>query len=1057
MATIWQFFTKKKALSYLLMIALVVVGLSSIFSIRKESAPEIQVPVAIITTALPGASPEDVENLITNEIEQEVNTIENIDNITSTSRTGISSIVVEFDASADIESSIQDVKDAVDIAKPELPDDATEPVVDDINFADDPIQIIAISSDSQKAVFKKLTEDVVDELERINGISRVAVAGIEDREVTVIVEPASLVAHNLTLQDVTNALRNYNTSLPVGDIEVSGVTYSLTFEGDLEDTSAVEDVPIQKADGSFVFLRDIAFVADGLTKQSSLSRISVEGEPSGQAATLILFKQRGADITAVTGTVKDTLDELGETLLKDSDVAISFDAGDNITTDLINLSSSGGQTVALVLLTLLIALGWREAVVAALAIPLSFLVAFIGLYISGNTINFISLFSLILTIGILVDSAIVIVEAIHSNMKEAAETGGDKQTAALKAIKDFHFPLSTGTLTTVAFFVPLFTISGITGEFLAMIPFTVIFVLLASLVVALAFIPLIASSFLRRRTTSKMEQKQEALSHTLQNWYRARVTMVLGHRVRENIFMFGAFVAFIVAVVVFPMVGLVKPEFFPEGDEGLIYVEAELPQGTTLGETDLAIRAIEDVLYEFPEIESFTSAVGQGSNFNQNSGSGERVGSIDVVLRDEREKTSIELVTEIENALKLFGDYKITVGQIEGGPPTGSPVVITFLGDDLDELNQLASKATRLLEDVEGTRNVTNSAQDDSAEFRLTIDRAKAAEVGVTPAQVAGTLRTAVFGTDATTIKNLDEDIDVVVKLNLNPDRIGAHDTNETNIDRIMELPIATPNGTVLLGSILDASFGQAQERIRHEDLERIATVSSDLEPDVFSADVNARFAEVAEEELDIPPGITMNIGGENEDIDQSFADMFRALILGIIFAFAIIVIQFNSIKQSLFIMLIIPLSLIGVMTGLAMTQLPLSLPAMLGFIALAGIVINNGIILIDVINKKREAEPWRNIDEVVLDGATARLRPILLTTITTVVGISPLIWVSQIWRPIAFAIIFGLTFAVFLTLIFVPIIYRRFHDRSALWAMICGVCKFVCWPFKKAWQVVRR
>ena len=1047
MSSIWQFFTLKHVVSYLVMVSLLLAGLYSVFSIKKESAPEIQIPIAVITTVLPGASPSDVENLVTNEIEQAVQSIENVDEITSTSRTGVSSVVVNFEANADLDVSIQDVKDQVDLVRSELPEDAADPVVNDVNFADQPILFVSLSSDSPKPVFKNLTDDVVTELERISGVARVEVTGLPDREITVIVEPEALNQYSLTLADISNALRSFNTTLPVGDIEVDGVSYALTFAGDLESAQDVGSVPIATPNGSFVYLRDIALIADGLSEPTSLSRVSVDGQPSNQAVTLFVFKQRAADILSVTGSVKEKLAELEQTNLANSDVVISFDAGENIKTDLINLSSSGAQTVVLVLLVLLIFLGWREAVVAALAIPLSFFIAFIGLFVSGNTINFISLFSLILSIGILVDSAIVLVEGIHSNMK--ADLKGDKREAALKAIREYHFPVTTGTLTTVAFFAPLFTVSGITGKFLAGIPFTVIFVLIASLIVALAFIPLIASRFLHRRSRSRLEERQEALSHSLQAWYKRNVAKIFGHKKRETFFITSVIGLFFFTTVGFFSLGLVTFSFFPDGDESFLYVDIQLPQGTPLEQTDLAVRAIEEVMYEYPVIESFTASVGQGSNFNDNSGSGARLGSIDINLREDRAVTSLEFVEILDERLQVFPQYEITVGQPSGGPPSGAPIVITFKGDDLGELNNLASAATRLLEDIEGTRNVSNSAQDDSAEFILSVDRDQAAELGVTPAQVAGTLRTAVFGTEATTIKELDDDIEIMVKLNLNQNRIGAFDTNQTTIDRILELPLNTPQGTISLGSVLSTSFDQAQERIRHEDLERIASVSSNVESGISVAAVNAEFDRRAKEELTVPANVTMQVGGETEDVDQSTSDMFRALIFGIFLAFAVVVIQFNSIKQSLFIISIIPLALIGVMTGLAVSGLPLSLPAMLGFIALAGIVINNAIILIDVINGLRQERPDEPLEELILEGATRRLRPILLTTITTIVGISPLIWVSAIWAPIAFAIIFGLLFAVVLTLIWIPIMYRRFHERSALFAFLCMIWRGITWPYR--------
>jgi HAE1 family hydrophobic/amphiphilic exporter-1 len=341
-------------------------------------------------------------------------------------------------------------------------------------------------------------------------------------------------------------------------------------------------------------------------------------------------------------------------------------------------------------------------------------------------------------------------------------------------------------------------------------------------------------------------------------------------------------------------------------------------------------------------------------------------------------------------------------------------------------LKRVAGEAADILRDIDGTRVVTSSGEDDASEFSLAIDRERASELGLSPLLVAQTLRTAVFGTEATTIKKDGEEIDVVVKLNLNSNFRTEHDTDRATLDSLMELPVSTQNGSVLLGSVLTSSLEASSDVIRREDEKRIANASSQIEAGITAGEVSAAFEERAAEELEIPDGIVMKVGGETEDVDQSFQDTFRALGMGIVLILAVLVVQFNSYRQAFVVLSVIPLSLIGVLLGLLLTREFLSFPSMLGFIALAGVVVNNAIILVDVFNRMRCDEPNKPVRDIVLEGAAIRLRPIALTTVTTIVGISPLMFASDLWRPIATAIIFGLAFAVVLTLMFVPILYLK-------------------------------
>ncbi|MFT5179962.1 MAG: multidrug efflux pump subunit AcrB [Candidatus Paceibacteria bacterium] len=1018
----WKFFINNRQFSYIILIALVFLGTQSLLTIPRESSPEVQVPIAIVTTPFPGSSAVDVERLVTNEIESQLSSsLENVNKITSTSADGISSIVVEFNADADIDESVRDTKDEVDKVKSELPDEANDPVVSEVNFVDEPIMFISIQTDLPDIGLINLADSVEDELEKIKGVSRVEAVGLPEREVQVIVKREALTQYGISILDITSALRSANNSLPVGSIELDGVSYSVTFEGNINDPNEIKDISIGSPSGKVVYIRDIAEVVNGTTNRSNMARVSIDGGLSDSAISLQVFKRKGGDVTRLSREIRESLKDMEDGVLKEVPYLVSFDTGEFVKDDLKNLSFTALQTILLVMIILFITIGWKEAILSGLTIPLSFMVAFIGLKASGNTINFVSLFALILSVGILVDSAIVVVESIHTKMKAM----NDKVESAKMTIEEFYYPLTSGTTTTIAVFAPLFLLSGVTGQFIASIPFTIIFVLVASLFVALGVVPLMASIFLTRRNNSKMEERQEEWTRKIQDRYKKFLLSFLESRKKQNNFLKLMIGGFFIALL-FPILGIIKVEFFPQEDIDFMFIEIEKPQGTLIEVTDLSVREVEEYLYNNENIDSFTTEVGAGSSFaSSGSSSGEKFGNVTIILKKDRKKTSSEIVEDVREELSKISSATVRVLQPNNGPPTGDPVSIKFFSDDLGNLNKAVLSGEKLLNSIEGATGVNSSAKSDATEFKLTVDRAKASQFGLNPTTIAITLRTAIFGTDATTINNIDGDIDVVVKLDLNDKGYNPNTTTETTIDSIKNISLPTPKGSVLVGSLVTTTLDTANTAISHEDSKRIGSVSSQVEEGANVREIIKEF-EDRQGEMNLPDGTEISFGGETEDVNESFKEMGIAVLLGILIVASILVLQFKSFRQALFVIAIIPLSLIGVFVGLAVSGKALSFPSMMGFIALSGIVVNNSIILIDNMNRTRKEYPHYPIDDVVLKGATSRLRPILLTTFTTVVGIFPLTYASGLWAPLAFSIMFGLTFAVIVTLILVPIMYSR-------------------------------
>lgn len=1078
----WEFFIRHNKFSYLLIVALVAVGAYSVIAIPKESAPEVVIPVGVVVTTLPGAPAADVESLVTNEIERGLVSLENVKKVTSNSRESVSSVTVEFEADADIDASIQDLKDEVDKIKADLPTDAEDPQVMEVNFVDQPILTISIAGDLLDEEFTALSKQLEDEIESVSGVSRVELRGVRDREVAVIVDQTALARFELSLSDVTTAIRNANLTFPVGQIVNDGVSYNVAFEGDITDTDQIKNIGIATRGGQPVYVKDIAIVEDGLAPASSLSRLSVGGQPSQNAITVDVYKQSGGDITRITAAVNERVNELkADGKLLDGLTSVTvLDSGDQIKKDLVNLTSSGLQTIFLVMLLIVLAIGWREGIVAGLAIPLSFLFGFIGLYFSGNTINFLSLFALILGIGILVDSAIVMVEGINRKMKEDPTI--DKKQAAILSIHEFSAPLISGTLTTVSMFVGLFIVSGIIGQFIASIPFTLIFILFASMFVALAIVPLIASGFLRRRSATVFEQKQLEYAHRLESWYKSKLVEYIESEEKQRKFFtllsvglvasillaVNLFAAIIVAPLLYilsfklyhlqdkkgfsdfkrklmwfplmlivtvgvvmgaskilPVFNPVKVIFFEQSDSEWLIVEVELPEGTTKEVTDVAVRRVEEVLYDESEIESFAVTVGSGSQFGS-GGTGEKFANIFITLNEDRDRVSTEIITDLREQMKDFNDFKVTVDQPSDGPPTGAAIVVKFLGDDLVEITRLANETANVFKENPQVVNVETSTNNNSTEFVLNLDREKTAALGLNPLVVSQIARTAVYGSDATSLTTPTEDIDVVVKLNINNDDAVRNDTaNNTNISSLEQIMLPTQSGPVALSTLVTTSLRESSSVINHEEGKRVVSITADVVPGATPLEVQTEVLKQVEEKLDIPSDVTISTGGgETEDTNKAFGEMFAALIVGVLLMVAVLVLQFNSYLHTRYVLSILPYSLIGIMVGLGLTQSSLSFPSLMGFIALSGIVVNNSILLIEMMNQIRKTSPEMPLRDVVLEASASRLRPILLTSTTTVVGMIPLTFAGDMWAPLAYAVMFGLVFSVLITLVLIPLTY---------------------------------
>jgi HAE1 family hydrophobic/amphiphilic exporter-1 len=1026
MKACWNFFVDHYRFTFIVIAAIILSGVYAIISLPKESEPEVNIPIAVVTTLFPGASPIDVEELVTDILEKEISTINGIDSMRSVSRSGISSITVEFGVNTKKEVVLKDLEDAVDIAKRNLPAEAEDPAIVSISLSDTPFLQVSLGGDYSLPELTSFASQIEAATERVKGVSNVTVLGGQDPEIQVIIDKPLLDGYGISIGHVTRAIGSANSDIPVGSIETGGENFNIRLAGRLTTVEDIAAVPIGSIEGTVILLSDVAVVQSGYTTQFSASRLSIDNSTSQPAVTVLFYKSSGGDITRIAKDVKERMAAVVANDLPSGVAAhIIVDSSEFIQSDLISLTRNGIATVIIVFLLLLAFLGLREAIMASLAIPLSFLIAFVSLLFLGLSINFMTLFALILALGILVDSAIVINQAMHARTAD----GQDPFIAAKSVIAEFQWPLIAGTLTTVFAFVPMLLTSGIIGEYIKSIPITVSSVLIASLFVALAISTTLSAVFAKKVSRNKKQSRTQqyfrtlvyALQATYDRLMRRLIEESSARKILQRIIILSILVSYSL-----PVFGVLKVNMFPTSNEPTFAIDVELPVGTPLEKTMALMMDIEKELQRDPFITSYVVTVGQSSSAGSVGGSTNgHTGYITVDLVKKNRPTSVQFVETYQTLLNTrFPFATIDVSQGNFGPPSEAPVVITIEGTDLDELDRLAVQFESVLNSIPGTRNSKSTVVETNGEFVIYVNRAAAQRFGLTTTDVALTLRNAINGTSATSINTNGTDVDVVVRFGLSDTAIRDNIFDKTSLETIRSLTLATPVGFVPVSSIADIRFENSRLSIERSEGVRVAKVTSFTESGTTATDV---FAEVQRtlSSMQIPDGYTIKLGGENEDIAQSFTDMFLAMILAVFLIAALMVLQFNSFKQMAIIILSIPLALIGVFPGLALFALPLSFPGIIGIVALVGIVVNNAIILIDTINTNIKAglEP----KEAIVAAGKSRLEPILLTTITTVFGLLPLAITEEVWRSLGFAIIFGLTFSTMLTLVVIPTLYHKY------------------------------
>ncbi|MDD4151136.1 MAG: efflux RND transporter permease subunit [Candidatus Gracilibacteria bacterium] len=1036
----YSFFIDRKRFTILIIMVIVIAGYLGLKSLPLESSPEVNIGIASVVVTLPGATPETMEDLVTKKIEKEISKIKSVDTITSTSKNSLSLITVQFKSDANTTEAVRDLKDKVDEVKSKLPDDATDPVVKEFSFSDTPIWTFAISGDYNGFALYDYAKTIRDELEKNPLISEVNISGGEETEFLVSIDPKKLENYGISIGNVNTALQSVNITMPIGDYDIGNYTHSLSVDERFYNINKIKDIVITKlGDTGNIYLRDIASITEAPKKITSISRMSEKGAQSKNAVTLSIVKKSGGSIVNLVSEGQIALDNMLKKGILPSNLNITtiVDQSERIKLDLAHLIRDGIITVLLVFITLFLIIGVKEALVAGTAVPLVFLITFGVMALTGQTLNFLSMFALILALGMLVDDAIVVISAINQYKKTGKFT---IRESAILVLRDYHKVLITTTLTVVWIFSAMLFMTGIMGKFIFSIPFVITTTLLASLVIALSINPSLAVMFVGKAKQKKEENlKHSSLKyrlsqaldsgfislHGLEQFYGNLIHYLVANTKRVRNLLIGTFLLFLSALAL-PITGILKSDFFPKRDQDNIYINMEAEAGTKLDKMSELAEKVEKFIMKEKEVSSFSTSIGGLASTGKSSGgssSSSNYANISINLiksENGRKESSIDISERLRNEVKDIKDFKVTVVELASGPSTGADFELKISGDDFVILDKIAADVKKVLQTIPGAINIDTSRKALPFEYTFSLDTSKLALYDLTIPQVSTFLKNTIDGVEATKVyKGTDE---IVVRT--------KYETNSTDsLDKIKDLKILNNKGQyVYLRDIVKEKFKASVFSITRIDQERIVTVSASAGKQTTGAQILADF-NLKTKNYKLPSGYEFSTGGANEESAKSIQSLLVSLVFGMFFIVATLILLYDSFRQSVLVLITIPLSLIGVFYGLTLFGQPLSFPGLIGLVALFGIVVRNGIILFDKINQNLDENiPFK---ESIVDAGMSRLEPVFLTSVCTVLGMIPLTLSNPTWTSLGLSIIFGLSVSTVFTLLVLPSLYYMVFKKK--------------------------
>jgi len=1025
-------FSIKRPVTTLMVVALVLVlGFISFSKLGIDLFPEFSLPVGAVITQYQGASSMEVENLVTKPLEETLSTLNNVKNIQSLSSEGYSVVILEFNWGTDMDFAYQDIREKVDLIAPYLPSGAESPMVVKFDPSMMPLMQVAIYGTDDTVQLKKIAEDFIeDRLLRIEGVASVGISGGLEREIVISVDPDKLAFYGLSMSQLASKLQLENLNYPGGNVTQGKKQYNIRTQAEFEDLSEIENLPIPLLQGGTIPLKSIAKVEDTYEDASTIARFN--GKPS---ISLTIQKQSGYNAVQVARKVKAEMAKIAKELPAEIGYEYVLDQSDYIEFSINNVRNNaiiGGIIAVLVIYLFLQNL--RSTLVIGLSIPISIIATFVMVYFGKLTLNMMSLGGLALGVGMLVDNSIVVLENIYTHRMK----GEAPELAALTGTNEVAMAITASTLTTIVVFLPIVFVQGLTAQIFKELALTVTFSLLSSLVVALTIVPLLSSRFMAHIDVSEVFSGRESkkgvfsLPKKFKIFY-AKVEqkysdMLKWSLVHRKAVVITAVVLFAISIALIPSIGT---EFLPHSDAGSISISVKLPYGTKLEETDRFVSELVKKIKEIPEIDGIMETIGTSSQMINLYGSDSSEASITVNLVPlaERQRSADEVAEEIRNITKDMAGAEIEVKAVSSMDFAGGSMLdsisIEISGDDIDELDRIADQVAELVKSVPGTREVETSLDEGKPELVIKVDRDKATMYGLSSAQIAQTINSAISGSVATRYKVGGEEIDVIIK---------SDEALIDDISKVQDLLIPSSTGALLtLRDVAKVEKGTGPVTIIRYNQARQVTVTGT----VVGRDIGTVNREIQQKlsGLHLPSGYSIKMGGEQEQMTEAFMDLQLVFILAVILVYGVMASQFESLGHPFVIMFTVPLALIGVIFALLLTGHTINIVSIIGMIVLAGTVVNNAIVLIDFINQLRARGMSRY--EAIIAAGPSRLRPILMTTLTTVLGLVPLSLGigegGELGAPMAVTVIGGLTFSTLLTLIVIPVVYTIFEDLGNL------------------------
>lgn len=971
--------------------------------------PDIDVPVALVMTQWSGAGPEDIDDQISEPIEKSLSSISNVKTTVSKSSEGVSMVVAQFEYGTDVDEKLNDIRSKIDTVKMTLPDDVDTPSILKMDMNAQAIAQIVVSGEGSSDDIMKYAEDTVQvKLESIDGITSADINGGDKTQINVIADPTILSSYGVSLDTIKGLLSATNKSYPYGSITQGDDKIVIRSVDKVEALEDIKAIQIPMSNGETVSLDKICTVEYGTVDKQSIYRYNGQ-----ESLVMDVQKQQDANTVQVMKNVNSKISELNN---ENSQFSLKIV---NDTSEYINSSINDvmknlilSAVIAFFVILLFLKSG-RASFVVAVSIPTSIIGAIALLYFTGETLNMVTLSSLVIAVGMVVDNATVVIENIFKYRKDPNLS---LEEAAIQGTNTVSTAVMASTLTTVAIFLPILFTEGFTKIMFGSLAKTLIFALTLSLIVALTLVPSIFAKLSGGKNGAKMEEKPSPIFDKISEGYKNIIVLALKHKAVVILISIGMFIG----AIVLGATGAIGMDFMSSGDEGMVSISIKLPEGLDLEPSDYYVSMAEEKVSDIPEIETMITQIGSGSAMG--SGGSTASISLDLVSSKERKRTTDEIEQDVVERLKVIPDCEINVSQTSSMSMGGSgDAQVDIKGPDLDVLEEIVNQAKANVEKVSGFRNIETSLADSNKEAQFKIDKRKASLLGINTSSIASTLRTAISGSDATTVTIDDYDYDVNLKFK---------DSSINSIDDIGQIKVTSASGQqVPLNAFAEIKMADGLKSISRTDGDY--SVSITAKADNMDTSTASRLLTQAVNEVDMPRDYSIDVGGSAEMMNESMSSLVMAMVIALILVYMVMVAQFESFSKPFIIMFSIPFAFVGVVIALVISRISLNVVGMLGAILLVGIVVNNGIVLIDYIGQLRDAKVQGTLEDIVAKGCAARLRPVLMTTMTTVVGMIPSALAfgegGDMMQPLAVVIIGGLSVSTLVTLVLIPTVYLIF------------------------------